>query len=325
MSAGELGGELLKSVSRSFYLSVRVLPASIRSPIGLAYLLARASDTIADTVEVPAASRLEHLSAFAAMVETGNTIGLKRLQREISPAHEGEQRLIANLNGCFRWLNSLPNADSIEVRDVLAKIIRGQTLDIQRFPGSSSDPSGISTLQTAEELEEYAYLVAGCVGEFWTRICIIHLPAYSSMESAELCGLGKDFGKALQLVNILRDLPADLREGRCYLPADDLRKRGIDPESILATPAETQPIFDEWLSRASQLLDAGRKYVRAIRSPRVRIACYLPWYLGEKTLALLRVHPPLTTSEEVKVSRATVRAALLRAPIIAFSNLPLRG
>ena len=38
---------VLKRVSRSFYLSLRILPRSLRTPIGLAYLFARAADTIA--------------------------------------------------------------------------------------------------------------------------------------------------------------------------------------------------------------------------------------------------------------------------------------
>ena len=46
-------GSLLKSVSRSFYLTLRVLPTGMRDPVGLAYLLARAADTIADTSLIP--------------------------------------------------------------------------------------------------------------------------------------------------------------------------------------------------------------------------------------------------------------------------------
>src|SRR5712664_1012501 len=56
--------ELLKQVSRSFYLTLRVLPGSIRPQIGLAYLLARTSDTIADTELVPLDQRLAALAAL---------------------------------------------------------------------------------------------------------------------------------------------------------------------------------------------------------------------------------------------------------------------
>src|ERR1051325_9375954 len=60
----ELLTDLLKEVSRSFYLTLRVLPKSIRSQIGLAYLLARTTDTIADTEIVPVEQRLKMLRAL---------------------------------------------------------------------------------------------------------------------------------------------------------------------------------------------------------------------------------------------------------------------
>ena len=55
---------LLRGVSRSFYISVRFLPRRIRMAIALGYLLARASDTIADTNQLPPAQRIEFLKRF---------------------------------------------------------------------------------------------------------------------------------------------------------------------------------------------------------------------------------------------------------------------
>ena len=63
-----LGG-LLKGVSRSFYLTLRVLPGNLRTPIGLAYLLARAADTISDTRLLPPDERLSHLLGFCTQVQ----------------------------------------------------------------------------------------------------------------------------------------------------------------------------------------------------------------------------------------------------------------
>ena len=118
----------------------------------------------------------------------------------------------------------------------MEKIIRGQTLDLQRFPKSG----GVIALQTAAELDEYTYLVAGCVGEFWTRICLAHLPRYARESESELLRLGANYGKGLQLVNILRDIPADRRAGRCYLPEEELRAADSTP----AKPA--REVFDRW-------------------------------------------------------------------------------
>src|SRR6266496_472009 len=60
----DLLGDVLKQVSRSFYLSLAILPRSLREPIGLAYLLARAADTVADTRLIRRPDRIAHLEAL---------------------------------------------------------------------------------------------------------------------------------------------------------------------------------------------------------------------------------------------------------------------
>ena len=60
---------LLKQVSRSFYLTIRVLPGEVSSQIALAYLLARATDTIADSTQPSVALRMEALRELAAAIQ----------------------------------------------------------------------------------------------------------------------------------------------------------------------------------------------------------------------------------------------------------------
>ncbi len=311
---------MLASVSRSFYLTIRILPAKLRAPIGLAYLLARASDTIADSADAPAEVRLKHLAKFAQMIRGGTTAGIDELQREIKPSAPGERELIAKLDRCLAWLASMPEADRREIAAVMEKIIRGQTLDLERF----ARRDGVVALQSAAELDEYTYLVAGCVGEFWTRICLRHLPRYATLDAAELERLGVSFGKGLQLVNILRDAPADLRDGRCYLPEDELRAAGATPASLASEPAVARPVFERWSAQARGFLDDGFRYIEALRPARLRAGCFLPWYLGVETLRLLRAHPPLENADRIKVPRSRVRKALLLAVPVAFSNRALR-
>ena len=315
----DLGGPLLASVSRSFYLSIRVLPKPLRAPIGLAYLLARASDTIADSAEVPVETRLRHLAAFERMIRSGRTDGLAALQQDIHTSHEGETVLLSKLDGCLHWLAETNNKDRSEIVDVLQKIIRGQTLDLERFRGGER----IVALQTAEELDEYTYLVAGCVGEFWTRLCLNHLPECATLGLADLRRLGGEFGKGLQLVNILRDLPEDLGNGRCYLPETELRAAGTSPSPVMDQPAKAQAVFDRWRERAVRQLEHGYHYLVALRSARLRVACFLPWYLGLRTLALLGEPGALERTDKIKVSRSSVRFALILALISAFSERAL--
>ncbi len=319
MNTKDLGGPLLASVSRSFYLSIRILPARLRAPIGLAYLLARASDTVADSPDVPEALRLQHLAAFEKMIRSGKPDGLTELQHDIHTPHPGETVLLCNLDRCLQWLAQMDNKDRSEIVDVLQKIIRGQTLDLERFSGGHH----VVALQSAEELDEYTYLVAGCVGEFWTRLCLNHLPDCATLGLAELRRLGGEYGKGLQLVNILRDLPEDLRNGRCYLPEPELRAAGTSPSPLVDRPEKAQPVFDHWRERALAQLEHGHTYIAALRSARLRVACFLPWYLGLRTLQLLGEPGTLERAEKIKVSRSTVRLAFVYAIAAAFSERAL--
>lgn len=317
----ELGGALLASVSRSFYLSIKVLPKKLRDPLGLAYLLARAADTLADTAAVPAALRLSHLRSFGGMIRTGaNAECISLLQKEIVPADKSERELLSKIGPCLKWLAAQSGTDRADIADVLEKIIRGQELDLLRFDGTGC----LRALRTAAELDEYTDLVAGCVGEFWTRLCFRHVPGVARRDGETMRKLGVNFGKGLQLVNILRDMPADLQADRCYLPADELTACGVDPASIRGSAEKVRPVFDRWLKKAVTHLDDGFRYIEALSNRRLRFACILPWFIGMRTLILLARKFPLATGERVKVPRAEVRALLLLAPLAASSNALLR-
>lgn len=308
---------LLAGVSRSFFLTIKALPAGLREPIGLAYLLARAADTIADCAGVATETRAVQLRALAGMIAQEQTepAALEQMREAIVPADPAERQLMAALDRCLALLAETNTADREEIKAVLSKITRGQELDVLRFPGAGS----VRALQTAAELEEYTYLVAGCVGEFWTRLCFRHVRGCATRSEPEMSRLGRHFGQGLQLVNILRDLPADLRAGRCYLPADELAAAGCN-DFTPPCPA----VFQRWLERGRALLGDAFRYIEATRPARLRFACTLPWHLGLQTLSLLRRTPPWESVARVKVSRRQVRATMLLALPAACSNAALR-
>lgn len=311
---------ILKAVSRSFYLSIRVLPSQVRTQIGLAYLLARASDTIADTTTVSIDTRLRRLDDFAALVRgTAPQHAIASIQRDIQPEHKGERALIATLPRVLEAMSTLPAWDWTEMNNLLANIILGQSNDLKTFRSSDK----ITALENAAALEDYTYLVAGCVGEWWTRVCYHHLPGYSLVPESELMFIANSFGKALQLVNILRDLPVDLAACRCYLPADELAALSVEPHELSVHPHLAQAVVDTWIDRARTLLDQARFYISAVRVRRIRLACYLPWRLADQTLDILQQRSPLSTKEKLKVPRSAVRSALWSGIRVAFFNKTL--
>ena len=313
----ELGGTLLASVSRSFSLTIKALPAGMREPITAGYLLARALDTVADTAQVPAAKRLEHLRALLEMIKYGADSELLRpLQKEVGSrqTHEGESELIEKLDRCLGWLEALPAEDQWDLRRTLARIGRGQELDILRFGKGTADQP--EALATEADLDEYTYFVAGCVGELWTRLCERHLPAgWSRLGTGEMLKLGKQFGQGLQMVNILRDLPTDLEDGRCYLPASMLLAHGLDPITLTKQPARAKPILDALRQQTVAKLDDAWKYARALTPLKLRYACALPVLLGAETLGLLAKTSPLESSERIKVSKGGIRGLMVSSAV----------
>jgi farnesyl-diphosphate farnesyltransferase len=300
---------ILSRVSRSFYLSIRVLPRKLRDPVSLGYLLARASDTIADTAEIPIELRAENLKKLARAIQ-GEPLGnaIVDLSATIAPLQkdEAERALIESLQPTLDWLEQSEVEDREEARGVLEKINRGQLLDLQRFP----NPKQIVALETAAELDEYTYLVAGSAGEFWTRLCFRHLPKFTNRSETEMLDLAKRYGMGLQLINILRDAGADLRAGRCYFPNDELAAIAMEPSQVVREPQRFMPVFRKWREKAEKGIEAGIKYTEAVRNRRVRvrIATALPALIGARTLALLREAGATALHRHIKVPRKQVRA-----------------
>lgn len=327
--ASELLAGLLKEVSRSFYLTLRVLPGSIRPQIGLAYLLARSTDTIADTDALPREERLATLAAVRERIRggAGRPLQLDRLAgRQTSPA---ERVLLQRLEETVTLLESLEPGDQERVRDVLEIIISGQTLDLERF--GRVETGQVMALETDEQLDDYIFRVAGCVGEFWTRMCRAHAFPQASLDETFLLRNGVRFGKGLQLVNVLRDLPRDLRLGRCYLPLAGLATAGLKPTDLLdpANESRLRPVFLRYLRLAEEHLEAGWAYTNHLprRQVRIRLACAWPILIGLQTLARLRTAPILDPSRRTKISRREVRGVVVRSVLWypwpgAWSRLP---
>ncbi len=300
---------ILRAVSRSFYLSVRLLPARLREPVALGYLLARSTDTVADTASVPQRTRIETLRRLADIIQrktphvVADDLIAAFVPLQTNPA---EKKLLESLPESLQWLDHMEPADRADIRAVLEKITGGQMLDLERFP----DPSEIRALDTAADLDEYTYLVAGCVGEFWTRLCFRHVRGFADLSEEKMLALGQAYGMGLQLINVLRDAGNDLRAGRCYFPAQELAAAGISPAQVLREPEKFQPIYRHWIDKAERGLEAGMEYSHAIRNRRVRVATVLPALIGRRTIVLLRKVGPKVLEQNIKIPRREVRAMI---------------
>ena len=267
---------LLKKLARTFALSLRILPTSIRPALSLAYMLARASDSIADAATAPTFQRLALLRALPdSFPEKSPDLGLTGDERD----------LVARLPDLLKALDAIP--DAAEIKSAWRVILRGQIFDLERFePSADGEPP---QPLSPEELIDYTQLVAGSVGEFWTRLSFRHIPDYATKPLDEMLALAKTFGQGLQMVNILRDRRRDADSGRVYIPDER---------------------FYSELQRASELLEAGTQYASAVKPRALRAACKLPLDLARQTLALVAEHP---LGLRVKVPRHKVWIAFAKS------------
>ncbi|UDG82294.1 phytoene/squalene synthase family protein [Candidatus Vallotia cooleyia] len=326
-------GPLLKSVSRSFYLTLCVLPTKMREPVALAYLLARAADTIADTPLIDHPLRPKMLSILRAYMN-GDKQNHGLLFHEITKQlavqeqHSDELILLASLEPALIILQNLDARDREAVCTIVSMLVRGMEFDLNTFPHENSGQ--IVALSTWNELDEYTYMVGGCVGEFWTEMIYRHLPRALIGDSVSILELGVRFGRALQLTNVLRDCAKDLRIGRCYLPSTMLKRYGLTPQDMLSAQVagRARPVMQELVRHALDQFYDAIDYTLAIRrsSLRLRLACLWPIAIGLKTLLLLVNSVDwLTPNSADKIRRRHIYSIIAISITLVGSNTLLRA
>ncbi len=288
----------------------------MRPQIGLAYLLARTTDTIADTEILPVAQRLEALQKLRERILGQSSAPLnfgELAQQQGSPA---EQLLLEKVEAGLALLQKLSPADLKLVREVLTTITSGQELDLRRFGQRlRRETSSRWKRRRSWTITPIAWPAAWASSgrRFAGRICF-RTRGWMRNNSSRTASVS---AKGLQLVNILRDLPADLKNGRCYLPAQRLDEAKLLPEVLLSPANEPKflPLFHEYLDKAESHLAAGWRYTNTLPFGqfRVRLACAWPILIGVRTIEKLRAASVIELQQRVKVSRGEVRGILFRS------------
>ena len=282
---------------------------------------------MADTTLIAREARLAHLETLrAAFAGAPADVAAVAVACRAHRTDGAEAALLARLPEAIAHLERLSPPDRRAVRDVLATLTSGMAFDLGTFHGE--DAAHLDALDTLADLDRYVYLVAGCVGEFWTDMHVAHRPRLAGWDVARMRADGVRFGKALQMTNVLRDVPRDLRHGRCYIPAAELAAHGLAPADLLDPGAmpKLRPVFSALLDAAAAHYQVGWRYTFAIprREWRMRLACAWPLLIGEATIAALARHEnPLAATRPVKVPRARVRAMLSRSLPAVWSNRAL--
>lgn len=308
-----LGGKVLRDVSRSFFLTLRLLPNEVRGTCSLGYLLARTSDTIADTAEIKLPVRKELLLRFRSLLqdrvldESEVKDFSMSIQDEVLPSieHKGELRLLKKVSGMLEWLNALSDSSRESVDKVLDSITTGQLEDLQKF--GESEPGSMRFLQRSDELVAYADYVAGSVGRFWTELGSDAFPNFADVSVDSMLARGQAYGRGLQYLNIVRDLGEDVKAGRCYLPKQELEYAGWEDGPWNTNQGALMNVATTWLNHAEEGLREGLDYSQRLLNRRMKLATVMPAMIGAATLRALRKSQSSFLTRKIKVDRTETR------------------
>jgi farnesyl-diphosphate farnesyltransferase len=290
--------DLLERTSRTFALSIPVLPEPTRREVMIAYLLFRIADTFEDAAHWTPARRIEALREFAGLLAEYSPSEASRLAakwRLADPArHEGYRELIGEAPFVLEAFFAL-NPDAIEpVRTHVRRSAEGMASFVER----SADHGLV--LETVKDLRDYCYAVAGIVGEMLTELFLVGRPALLPIATT-LRDRAAFFGEALQLVNILKDASVDVSEGRSFLPRQASRS--------------------EVFALARRDLETAREYILALQGAGAARGivefCALPAELAWATLAKVEKNGPGS-----KISRLEVFAIRERLDRALKRNRP---
>jgi len=284
--------DLLEKTSRTFALSIPVLPEPTRRQVMIAYLLFRIADTFEDAAHWPADRRVEALAEFRALLANSSRVDAERLATKWSVAgpspHAGYRELIAEVPFVLEAFFALDAGAVPPVRTHVIRSAEGMAGFVSRTRETGLVLTGL------RDLRDYCYVVAGIVGEMLTELFLLGREPLQGIAPflRERAGL---FGEALQLVNILKDTAADTAEGRHYIGP------GLDRVEVFAL--------------ARRDLDTAAQYILALQragAPRGIVEfTALPAELAGATLEKVEARGPGSKISRLEVF--TIRQRLSRA------------
>ena len=300
-----------------------MLPGSIRPAFGLAYLLCRYADTIADTALLPAERRIYWIEKFPQIVRGQNATAGASLSNELTGTSDNpyEAVLITHLAACLDALNLINPAQKNFIYDVVDAVCEGMKIDLQTFPNQKN--AAPAAFKTPQDLMHYCRLMGGKPGLFWSQL--IAQSTRITLPETRFFELGQQIGDGLQIVNILRDLSKDLQNGRCYFAQTDLPQNQLSPRDLLNKQNYQKfiPVQKKWIAWGKQNLQSAFEYYRAIpkKSWRIRAAVAWPVLWTADTFAKLNGSPDLLNPHKrIKISRLRIYATILLTPFFVISN-----
>ena len=303
--------QLLRATSRTFALGIELLPSGLREQVRVAYLVLRVSDYLEDNRVMDPEKKIRLLELWHRILH--QDAEWRTLADEVSGAGDPipDLEAVRHVGAISEALDDLPPA----ARAVIAEHAGDSTLGMARWVARGP------LFETESDLDDYMHEVAGRVGYLLTDLFALRSTALAT-EMERRRELGREFGLALQTVNVIRGLSSDHERGWIFVPETFLEGRA-EPRDIFDPDRRALALaaLDRLVTKAEGHFDAAEAYVTLIprRHVRIRLFCLLPLFFGLRTLAMSRANPDVLTGE-VKITRRDVRSITRNTSAFGISN-----
>jgi phytoene synthase len=279
--------------ARNFAYGIRLLPSPKRRALAAVYAYARRIDDIGDG-DLPPADKAAALEAEKPRVQA------------LAAGETGDAAdpvLVALADAGKRLCVPLAAFD---------ELIDGCLADVNQ-----------ARYETWDDLYYYCRCVAGSIG----RLSLGVYRGDRGAPSGQQEKMADDLGIALQITNILRDVVEDYRNGRVYLPAEDLAKFGCE-----LVPGEAEPFGDPaWQARFASLVEFEAARARDWYASGMRLLATIDWRSAACTGAMAGIYRRLL--EKIAASPHAVLEGRMSLPgkekalvaVRALSGVDRRG
>lgn len=302
----------LRLVSRTFALSIEQLPGLLRDAITVAYLMFRVSDFLEDNEVMPAERKVELLNLWVSVLN--KEVPPERLTTLLSDVDpdDPEAAVARHADQVLAYMKKLPP----EVQEFIRREVADSSAGMARWQARGP------IVRDEADLDDYMFEVAGRVGHMLTHLFAWRYRPIAEMKD-ELMPLAREFGLALQTVNVIRGLRKDFERGWIFVPQSLCAEMGIKPPDLFQ-PDKLEPameVIDRLADKAERHLRNGLQYIKRIprRYHRLRLACMWPLFFAAKTLAISRRNRAVLNSE-AKITRAEVKQIIFDTQVGGWSN-----
>jgi farnesyl-diphosphate farnesyltransferase len=304
--------DLLRSASRTFAIGIEQLPGVLCDAATVAYLLLRVSDYLEDNEDMPPEHKVRLLNIWVAILE-GNAKS-EELTGQIQSVDTSNPDAVVAQHAAdiLTRLATLPQ----EVQEIITQHVIHSSLGMARWVERGPQ------VNDETDLDDYMFEVAGRVGYLLTHLFAWYSSAIRNRKDT-LLPLAREFGLALQTVNVIRGLRRDYERGWVFVPRKFLAQVNLTAHELFQPEyrAEAIQVLDMLADKAERHLHAALTCVKTLPpwQHRIRLACIFPLMFAIRTLAISRRNAQVFESE-AKISRDEVKQIVTNSVLWGWSN-----